>query len=306
LAFVPFRRVGFMAYNSTEDQRLNWAYSVFRTGGFQNAPLGDDRFATDIGDVGGYSFTERTTYLLYYDDAAPDRYLWTIGGSYDFSQISANTGTGNPNPTVPFYQARTTPEFGPLGNSDTSQNFGQSFATNPVYVDTGKYLASSFNIYGAETVAQAGPWGFTSEWMATSVNSTVGPVFYHGAYAQVAYRLTGENRTFDKRTATLGKVIPYTDFFSFTGPRRGIVGWGAWEIAARWSYVSLINPGNLQYLPGSSGVGSGRLDDSTLGLTWFWNAYMKWQFNWIHAELHNMQRGYSVGDLFVTRLHIDF
>ncbi len=40
LAFVPFRRVGVEAYNSTEDQRFNWAYSGFKTGGFNNAPLG--------------------------------------------------------------------------------------------------------------------------------------------------------------------------------------------------------------------------------------------------------------------------
>jgi hypothetical protein len=70
LAFVPFRRVGAMASNASEDDMTHWAYSVFHTGGFNNAPLGDDRYATDFGDVGGYSFSTRITHLLYYDEHA--------------------------------------------------------------------------------------------------------------------------------------------------------------------------------------------------------------------------------------------
>ncbi len=73
--------MGIEAYNSTEDRRLNLAYSGFKTGGFNNAPLGDDRYATAIGNVGGYSFSTRLTYLLYYDEPAGDRYLWHVGGA---------------------------------------------------------------------------------------------------------------------------------------------------------------------------------------------------------------------------------
>src|SRR4029077_788661 len=61
LAFVPFRRVGVMASNNSENERTYWAYSGFKTGGFNNAPLGDSQFATDIGDVQGYSFSTRVT-----------------------------------------------------------------------------------------------------------------------------------------------------------------------------------------------------------------------------------------------------
>ncbi|MCE9607770.1 MAG: hypothetical protein K8U03_23015 [Planctomycetia bacterium] len=316
LSFVPFRRVGVMSYNSNEDQTTTWAASVFKTGGFNNAPLGDDRFATDIGDSGGYSFSSRATHLLYYDEHAGDRYLWTIGSSYDFSRLSANTAAGS-NSNIPYYQARTTPEFGPIGNTETSQAFGQAFASTPIFADTGRYRADNFQIYGLETVYQAGPLGFTSEFMATLVDSSRGSVFYHGAYAQVAYRLTGEHRVFDKKTATLGKIIPYSDFFSLTKGQRGIHGWGAWEIAARWSYVDLNNPSKLNgtYLPApqsgsttaaSNGNGAGLLQDSTVGLTWFLNTYTKVQFNWIHAMLDNQVRGNSAADLFVTRLQVDF
>src|SRR5262249_51619390 len=87
LAFVPFRRVGVMASNNSEDERTYWAYSGFKTGGFNNAPMGDSQFATDIGDVGGYSFSARLTHLLMYDG---DECLWHVGGAYDFSYLGAN------------------------------------------------------------------------------------------------------------------------------------------------------------------------------------------------------------------------
>ena len=89
LAFVPFRRVGVMAYNQSENQMTQWAYSVFKTGGFNNAPLGDDRFATDLGDKGGYSFSTRATHLLWYDEQAADRYLWHVGGGFNYSRLGA-------------------------------------------------------------------------------------------------------------------------------------------------------------------------------------------------------------------------
>ena len=114
LAFVPFRRVGVQAQNNAEDEMTSWTYSVYRSGGYQNAPLGDDRFATDIGDIGGVAFSGRATHLLHYDPYANDRYLWHIGGGYNFSILGANDAVGSTTSTS-FYQARTTPEFGPIG-----------------------------------------------------------------------------------------------------------------------------------------------------------------------------------------------
>ena len=159
LAFVPFRRVGAMSSINAPDELTYLAYSFFRTGGFNNAPEGDSRFATDIGDQGGLSFSTRLTHLLIYDKFADDRYLWHIGGSYNYSRMTGNTASGS----QPFYQARTGPEFGPIGDGlDTiPATFGPaSYAaanfTPPFYIDTGRYLADSFNLFGVETVYQSG------------------------------------------------------------------------------------------------------------------------------------------------------
>lgn len=318
LAFVPFRRLALQSSVMSDDEHTALAYSVFKTGAFNNAPLGDDRFAADFGDVGGYSFSTRMTHLLMYDELAADRYLWHVGGSYNFSQLGANdavgSGTnGNAGTPKPFYQARTSPEFGQLGYPEMSQPFGSAVNGTPSFVDTGRYEAEYFNLFGVETVYQAGPWGITSEYMATIVESVVGPVYYNGAYAQVAYRLTGEHRVYDKKSGTLGKLVPFADFIPLK--RDGVAGWGAWEIAGRYSFVELTNPTALDghyynsatnSFTGTSKAGNGVLQDTTLGLTWFLNVHTKVQFNWIHAMLDNTARGKSDADLFVMRFQVDF
>jgi phosphate-selective porin OprO/OprP len=325
LAFVPFRRVGVMASNNSEDERTYWAYSGFKTGGFNNAPMGDSQFATDIGDVGGYSFSMRLTHLLMYDG---DECLWHVGGAYDFSYLGANDATGSGTAgnagggPHAFYQAKTTPEFGPLGQVQNPQSFGSAVNFTPTFVDTGRYAAHSFNLVGLETVFQNGPFSFQSEWMLTEVNSVVGPIVYHGAYAECMYRLTGEARGYDKKLAALKNVVPNHDFISFGRDKMGDVGLGAWEIAGRVSYVELRNPNslsghyydsttNLYNAPASKGaVGNGTLTDTTLAFTWFLNAHSKFQFNWIHAFLNNSSpgkvHGFSQADMFVTRVQVDF
>ena len=317
LAMVPFRRIGIQASDLTDDERTALAYSFYRSGGFNNAPLGDDRFATDFGDIGGFAFSTRMTHLLLYDEPAQDRYLWHIGGGYNFSALAANDAVGSGSPgnagtPEPFYQAKTSPEFGSVSYPEFSSNFGSAVNGAPSFVDTGRYQANNFHLFGVETVYQAGPVGIQSEYMATIVDSVAGPVFYHGAYAQIAYRLTGEHRVYDKKLGTLGRLTPYTDFIPLDGSIRG---WGAWEIAARYSFVDLRNPNSLDghyynnatnTFTGTSKAGNGILQDTTVGINWFLNAHTKIQFNWIHAFLDNDANGYSNADLFATRVQVDF
>ncbi len=317
LAFVPFRRVGIMSSNATDDDLTHWAYSVFRTGGYNNAPLGDSRFATDFGNVGGYSFSTRLTHLLYYDECEKDRYLWHVGLSYNFSELGADEATGagvngNAGTPKPFYQSRTTPEFF-LGYPEDSTTFDTAVNGTPIFVDTGKYQAKNFNLIGLETVYQAGAFSLQSEYMANVVESVVGPVFYQGAYGEVMYRLTGEHRAYDKKLASFKNPIPYADFLPLKWD--GVRGWGAWGLAARWSVVDLTNPSKLDghYYNSNTNsfnttnkAGNGVLNDFTFGVNWYLNQHTKFQFNWIHAMLDNTKKGNSTAELFVTRMQVDF
>lgn len=318
IAFVPFRRLGVEAFNHSEDLMTQWGYGLYRVGGFNNAPLGDDRFATDFGDVGGYGFTGRMSHLLHYDQPTNGRYLLAVGGSYSYAQLGANDAVGsglpgNAGSPRPFYQSRVIPEFGTLGYPELSQTFGSAVNGTPIVADTGRYEAENFNLFGVEAVWQGGPWSFQTEWIGSLVESVVGPVFYNGAYAEVMYRLTGEHRVYDQKLGVLKNPEPFEEFFSLRPG--GICGWGAWEVAGRWSFVNLRNPAALDghyynsatnTFTATSRAGNGTVNDLTAGLTWFLNARFKLQFNYIHSMVDNVARGDQTLDVYATRVQVEF
>jgi phosphate-selective porin OprO/OprP len=299
-AFDPFRRVGVMAYDKSDNEMWSWAYGVYRTGGFAGAPVGDSRFATDIGDQGGVSAAGRLTHLLYYDEPANGRYLLHLGGNYNYSRMTASAAS-----PIPFYESRVIPEIfvgDPAGGGLTAVGV-------PFFLDTGRLPADSFNLFGVQLAGQYGALHFQMEYMATSVNQIAAPnVFYDGAYAQVGYFLTGESRTYNRTYGVFDRVTPFTDFFTL-GRHGGFCGWGAWEIAGRWSYVNLNDP-NAAPLPGIAGPPAvpnpGSMNNATLGLNWYWNAYSKVQLNWIHSFLDTEANGDSDCDIFGARYQLEF
>lgn len=108
------------------------------------------------------------------------------------------------------------------------------------------------------------------------------------------------------RWSALKNPVPFTDFISL---RRGIVGLGAWEIAARLPYIDLRNPGRLQpsrYVQNTNNSGNGTLSNLTLGGTWFRSYHIKVQFDWVYAMLDNVQRRASVASNYMSRVQVDF
>jgi phosphate-selective porin OprO/OprP len=299
-ALDPFRRVGIMAYDKSEDELWTWAYSGYKTGGFNNAPLGDSRYATDIGDVGGYAAAGRLTHLLWYDEPAEGRYLLHVGGSYSYNRTTGSTTT------APFYEARAIPEFfvgDPAGGNLTANG-------TPTVVDTGRLFANQFHFFNAQLAGQYGAAHFQAEYMATLVDQIGNPnVYYDGAYVQGGYFLTGEHRTYNRMFGTFDKVVPFSDFFAL-GRKDYVCGWGAWELTGRWSYVNLSDPAAAPIPPFGAGpppvVNPGRANDTTVGLNWFWNSYTVMQFNWIHCFLDNTAAGNSDLDIFCARFQLGF
>ena len=310
----PFRRVGIMAYSMSEDERTSWAYSMYGTGlTFWNgadtaySTIGDNRNGAQIGDSGGVSFASRITRLVYYDDLSAGRYLLHVGGGYGYSSIG---GEGTSGPFAKTYRSAIFPEFyvGDLAG------VGLTGSGTPLVLDTGRYLANSFSLYHLELAGNAGPAHFQSEVMFETVNQRNGPVvFQPAAYVQCGYMLTGESIGYLKQAGVLDyNVVPFTPFFG-TGRRGRMVGWGAWEIAARWSYVDLsgvnIRPANI--LPGPPDAlppspNAGVLNETTVGVNWWWNRFTRVQFNWIHSMPNYVGYGTAPFDIYGTRFQVEF
>lgn len=159
----------------------------------------------------------------------------------------------------------------------------------PVFVDTGPIAAQNFNLFAIEGGIGFGSLYLQSEAMYAVVNQIGGPtVSFSGAYAHAGYFLTGEVRPYNRKAGVFGRVKPLNDF--------GPCGMGAWEIAARWSYIDL-NDAN---------IAGGRMNDVTFGVNWYLNQRTKFQFNYIHAFLTNPTFGDNEAGIFAWRGQVDF
>lgn len=313
-AVEPFRRVGIMAYAMAEDERTQWAYSVYATGlTFWNgqetfySTIGENRNGAQIGDNGGVAFASRLTHLLYYDPLAEDRYLLHVGGGYRYG-----TTGGSPNTRGAFaktYRSAIIPEFyvgDPTG-------LGFSGAGTPLVADTGRFLATDFNDVHVELAGSYGRAHFQTEAMLTTVNQFGGPtIMQPAAYFQCGYMLTGESIGYLKQVGAFDyTVVPYTPFFG-TGRKGRIRGWGAWELAARWSYVDLsgVNLRPENQLSNTAGPppspNAATVNQTTVGVNWYWNKFAKVQFNWIRSMPDYIGYGAAPFDIYGTRFQIEF
>jgi phosphate-selective porin OprO/OprP len=164
----------------------------------------------------------------------------------------------------------------------------------PFFVDTGPVGTDNIQLYNAELAVRLGSWYAQSEATYAVVNDTAGNTLtFPGAYAQMGYFLTGEVRPYNRHAGVFGRVQPLRDF--------GFTGWGAWEVAARYSYIDL----NDAF--GVAPVGpAGRLSDLTFGVNWYLNQYAKFQFNYIEAFLDRPADGTSQTGVFALRAQLDF
>ena len=91
-------------------------------------------------------------------------------------------------------------------------------------------------------------------------------VFFNGWYVQAGYFLTGENRVYDRKSGKYKRPVPKSMV--------GDGGWGAWELAARYSQMNLAD-GNIQ---------GGKERNVTVGLNWWMNRSFLIRVNYVRAN----------------------
>lgn len=147
------------------------------------------------------------------------------------------------------------------------------------FIDTGTFWNASYNTGGLEAAASAGPWNLVSEMFMTSYDSYGAQPHrnVYGASVEGTYFLTGEFRTYQLSTGQFRNISVRRPVL-FSGARHGhrVRGWGAWQVAARWSYVD-----GSQFTPQSADAGT--MHDFTLGLNWYWNDNMRMMLQWGHV-----------------------
>ena len=115
----------------------------------------------------------------------------------------------------------------------------------------------------------AGPFSAQAEYEKYYLNGrrSFASLDFDGWYAQVAYVLTGESRTYNQASGTFGNVSPNGDM-------------GAFEVALRYNTIDLSDYDSSW----AENDERGKQHDWTVGGNWYVNDNVKFQLNYIRAK----------------------
>jgi phosphate-selective porin len=275
------------------DEWVTWQNSLFRT---------DQKQATGafFGD-GQYGWNSRVTALPYYCDEG--RELLHLGLSGGFRTGTATNG-------VDAMELSARPE---LRDDDPSGAGLVPGSNDSRMIDTGAIAAHQEYLLGTEMLMIAGPFSVQGEFgwnfldganavpLAVAPNSkNITPVqnyVFEGGYLQLAYTLTGENRSYDRKYGTLdryyyGKSGPFSNFM-LTRDQGGNIcfGPGAWEIAFRYSHTDL-NDGPVG---SDTRIQGGIMDGYSVALNWYANNNFDMMFDWVFDDRTDVPKGVIPG-----------
>jgi phosphate-selective porin OprO/OprP len=148
---------------------------------------------------------------------------------------------------------------------------------------------SGAQVYSAEAAGTYGPLFFQGEYFWYNVDrnafAPLPSLRFQGGYAEAAYVLTGESRPYNPAAASYGGIVPANPF-SLTGG-----GWGAWEIAGRFSTIDLNDQ-----LAAANGAAGGRQTIYTLALNWYANRNVRLMFDFLHGDITKQISPTNFGD----------
>jgi len=162
-------------------------------------------------------------------------------------------------------------------------------------VDTGLLDARHVTEFGMETALNLGRLFGQGGWFHYNVERrAVAPnPNFQGWYAMATWSLSGESRPYDPDSASFHGLVPAAPL--------GKDGFGAWELAARYSRM------NLDYLPGlAGGVAGGKQTVWSAGLNWYPNQTIRFLLDYDNIKVsHGNAPGISA-DAIGLRSQIAF
>jgi len=264
-AFSPGRNIGVTANGSTFVERMTLAGGIFlNTGSFSTVGEATDQ----IENANGLDLTGRLTWLPRYDEE--DRELVHLGLSFSHRVRDAEED----DPSADF---RSRPE---------------SRLTDDYLVETGSFLNRRQEVAGIEAAWRNGPLSLQGEYFHVFVDADEN-VAFNGWYVSGSWVLTGESRAYSRSGGLFAGIRPQRTF----QPAKG--GWGALELAARYSAVDLND----------KSIRGGKERNVTLGLNWYLKRKVRLMINYIHARVKDRLDPTiedSRADILMSRFQVSF
>ena len=208
-------------------------------------------------------------------------YSFHIGGNYEnlFKPVTARTNLAGVAVAPNAFQSLTLSDRPELRIDPT------------VIVTTTIPLVSNAQVLGVEGAAQLGPLFVQGEYFHYDINRKNGTglpdLHFDGGYAEAGWVITGEKRPYNQAAGAYGGIVPANPFSS-----KG--GWGAIELAGRWSVVDLNDKLGVNNLPipglGSTqfGANGGRQTIYTAGLNWYATRNVMFKLNYLHGDINKL------------------
>lgn len=258
VAFAPSRNTGIGIGNNAFEKRFRWDLGYFYD-------VGDDGDFFD--DFNNYQLTVRVAGQPWYRD---NTHLLHLGLSY--SHLFRDDDEDDAR-----LRFRTRPE---------------AHITDVRLANTGQFFADDADKLNPELAFVYGPFSLQGEYFLADTDAGIvdDPTFT-GWYVFGSWFITGESRSYSQSSATFGRVKPKNNFSI------GKPGWGALELAARYSTVDLTE----------EDVNGGEQYNITGGLNWHLNPNTRIMFNYIYADLED-RAGVDDDDIniFQARFQVDF
>jgi phosphate-selective porin OprO/OprP len=157
------------------------------------------------------------------------------------------------------------------------------------FLETGDIPSDGVDKLALEAATVLGPVHVQSEYMLNSVSRGDNRSQLHAVYAEAGWFITGEHRRYSLKNAAFQRVSPKRPFLQDGG-------WGAWQIAVRYSYLDM-NDGFV--------IG-GKLQDWTIGLNWLLFSNTRIMTNYVHANVTDNPNGNGTSNIFQMRFQIDY
>lgn len=105
---------------------------------------------------------------------------------------------------------------------------------------------------------------------------------FGGGYGQLSWAITGETHTYNPQAASYFRIFPTNPFSLKNG------GWGAWELAARVSYLDLDSDFRTGYALASqpAAVDGSRQIGYTFGVNWYPNDLFRLLLDYNHIDFY--------------------
>ncbi len=152
-------------------------------------------------------------------------------------------------------------------------------------IDTGSINAEHAYAAGVELAGNWQNWLLQGEnfWYGIERrNSSLSNPSFSGYYLQGSWVLTGESHRYNPATGSYQMPRPFIPF-------DGHGGWGAWELALRYSRTDLNNDAGVSGLvPPADGVRGGLQEVTAFGINWYLNSNVRFLLDYQHVNVDRL------------------